>query len=70
MRSALKLVQEAPTRGALLSPDGAAKLFPEGLGIDANWVRRRVHPRVKIGRKVLFYEQDVLDWIARHREST
>lgn len=57
------------TRGALLSPEGAAKLFPADLGIDANWVRRRISPRVKIGRKVLFYEQDVLDWIASHRAS-
>lgn len=69
MSAALKLERTGVPldRGPLLSPEGAAALFPEGARPTPDWCRRTIRPRVKIGRLVLFYQRDVEDFILRHR---
>lgn len=63
-----KTEKPAEDRGPLISAEKAVLLFPEEGRPKPDYLRRRVSPRVKIGRLVLFYEQDLLDWIASHRE--
>lgn len=60
---------DAETKGALLSAEGVAKLFPAELGIDADWVRRHVGGKYKVGRMVFYYEGEVQDWISHQRVS-
>lgn len=56
-----------PDRGRLMSAEQVASdLMPQG--IDARYVRRHVHPRVTLGRKVFFYELDVRRWLEAQRE--
>lgn len=55
-----------PDRGALMTPAMVAQqLMP--VGTSERTVRRRVYPRVVIGRKVYFYEADVRRWIDSQR---
>lgn len=56
-----------PDRGRLMSADQvASELMPQG--IDARYVRRHVHPRVILGRKIFYYELDVKRWLEAQRE--
>lgn len=57
------------SRGALLTAEDAANhpaLFNGK--VKPQWVRRNVHPKVRLGQStVLFYEADVRAWIEQHR---
>jgi hypothetical protein len=69
----IELVPEAPaepppSRGRLMSSDQVAE---EKFGghVTAQWVRRNVRPKVRLGHStVLFYELDVDLWIEQRRK--
>jgi hypothetical protein len=57
-----------PNRGRLMAPDQvAAEKF--GGHVTAQWVRRNVRPKVRLGHStVLFYELDVDAWLEERRK--
>ena len=58
------------SRGALLTAEDVAN-HPELFNrkVKAQWVRRNVQPKVRLGQStVLFYEADVRAWIEAHRQ--
>jgi hypothetical protein len=71
--SILSMVPDAPpapppNRGKLMTPEQVA-LEKFGGHVRAQWVRRNVRPKVRLGHStVLFYELDVDAWIAARRE--
>lgn len=65
---ALMRDEPPPDRGPLMKPEAvAAELF--GGHVTAQWVRRNVRPKVRLGHStVLFYRRDVEAWIEARRK--
>ena len=65
MSTQLRLNRPPPDRGPLLSPSEVGEL----LGRSAQWVRRHVPGKIRLGYNTIrWYEGDLRTWLEQQRE--